>query len=82
MRFGGGRHGLHDWGGAAQRAGYGHASHGHGYADLAKAQRHVQGIYLMPSFGRYEMVAELVKVLNQPGWAEAATTGPNGRNRA
>ena len=37
---------------------------------LSDAQRHVQGIYLMPSFGRYEMVAELVKVLNQPGWSE------------
>jgi methionine synthase I (cobalamin-dependent)/5,10-methylenetetrahydrofolate reductase len=53
---------------------------------LAEAQRHVQGIYLMPSFGRYEMVAELVKVLNQPGWAEEATAGatrgPNGRSTA
>jgi homocysteine S-methyltransferase len=37
---------------------------------LSEAQRYVQGIYLMPSFGRYEMVAELVKVLNQPGWVE------------
>lgn len=37
---------------------------------LSEAQRHVQGIYLMPSFGRYEMVAELVKVLNRPGWSE------------
>ncbi|MBI2322909.1 MAG: bifunctional homocysteine S-methyltransferase/methylenetetrahydrofolate reductase [Chloroflexi bacterium] len=33
---------------------------------LAEAQRYVQGVYLMPSFGRYEMVAELVKVLSQP----------------
>jgi homocysteine S-methyltransferase len=38
---------------------------------LADAQRFVQGVYLMPSFGRYEMVAELVKVLSQPGWGEA-----------
>jgi homocysteine S-methyltransferase len=42
---------------------------------LAEAQRYVQGIYLMPSFGRYEMVAELVKVLNQPGWGETALAG-------
>lgn len=33
---------------------------------LTEAQRYVQGVYLMPSFGRYEMVAELVKVLSQP----------------
>lgn len=33
---------------------------------LAEAQRYVQGVYLMPSFGRYEMVAELVKVLREP----------------
>lgn len=39
---------------------------------LSEAQDYVQGIYLMPSFGRYEMVAELVKVLNQPGWETAA----------
>ena len=32
---------------------------------LAEAQAHVDGTYLMPSFGRYEMVAELVKVLNR-----------------
>jgi homocysteine S-methyltransferase len=38
---------------------------------LRDAQKHVQGVYLMPSFGRYEMVAELVKVLNQPGWSQA-----------
>jgi homocysteine S-methyltransferase len=30
---------------------------------LAEAQGLVQGTYLMPSFGRYEIVAELVKVL-------------------
>jgi homocysteine S-methyltransferase len=38
---------------------------------LGEAQKQVQGVYLMPSFGRYEMVAELVKVLNQPGWGQA-----------
>ena len=32
---------------------------------LAEAQGHVDGTYLMPSFGRYEMVAQLVKVLNR-----------------
>ena len=32
---------------------------------LAEAQAYVDGTYLMPSFGRYEMVAELVKVLNR-----------------
>jgi homocysteine S-methyltransferase len=46
---------------------------------LTEAQRYVHGIYLMPSFGRYEMVAELVKVLSQPGWEKnpspAATIG-------
>ena len=31
---------------------------------LAEAQQYVQGTYLMPSFGRYEMVGELVKALN------------------
>jgi methionine synthase / methylenetetrahydrofolate reductase (NADH) len=39
---------------------------------LAAAQHLVQGVYLMPSFGRYEMVGELVKVLSGPGWAGAA----------
>ncbi len=39
---------------------------------LSAAQRHVQGVYFMPSFGRYEMVGELVKVLSGPGWAGAA----------
>jgi methionine synthase / methylenetetrahydrofolate reductase(NADPH) len=34
-------------------------------AFLAEAQAYVDGTYLMPSFGRYEMVAELVKVLNR-----------------
>lgn len=32
---------------------------------LAEAQAYCDGTYLMPSFGRYEMVAELVKVLNR-----------------
>lgn len=32
---------------------------------LVEAQRHVDGVYFMPSFGRYEMVAELVKVLSR-----------------
>jgi homocysteine S-methyltransferase len=39
---------------------------------LSAAQRHVQGVYFMPSFGRYEMVGELVKVLSGPGWVGAA----------
>lgn len=30
---------------------------------LDELQHHVQGIYLMPSFGRYEMVGEIVRVL-------------------
>jgi len=38
---------------------------------LSEAQQHVDGAYFMPSFGRYEMVAELVKVLNR----DAATSG-------
>jgi homocysteine S-methyltransferase len=49
---------------------------------LAEAQRMVQGIYLMPSFGRYEMVGELVKVLNAPGWHSLAGASPNGARRA
>ena len=36
---------------------------------LAAAQGHCDGTYLMPSFGRYEMVAELVKVLDQQRWS-------------
>jgi homocysteine S-methyltransferase len=32
---------------------------------LSEAQHHVDGVYFMPSFGRYEMVAELVKVLSR-----------------
>jgi methionine synthase I (cobalamin-dependent)/5,10-methylenetetrahydrofolate reductase len=35
---------------------------------LAEAQAHCDGTYLMPSFGRYEMVAELVKVLDRERW--------------
>jgi 5,10-methylenetetrahydrofolate reductase len=42
-------------------------------AFLAEAQAYVDGTYLMPSFGRYEMVAELVKVLNR---REAAAPAP------
>jgi hypothetical protein len=45
---------------------------------LTDAQAHCDGTYLMPSFGRYEMVAELVKVLDRDRWsaersAEAAS---------
>ena len=36
---------------------------------LAAAQGFCDGTYLMPSFGRYEMVAELVKVLDQQRWS-------------
>ena len=36
---------------------------------LSAAQHHVDGVYFMPSFGRYEMVAELVNVLaREPAW--------------
>ena len=42
---------------------------------LAEAQAYCDGTYLMPSFGRYEMVAELVKVLDRDRWsAERAET--------
>jgi methionine synthase / methylenetetrahydrofolate reductase(NADPH) len=44
-------------------------------AFLAEAQAYVDGTYLMPSFGRYEMVAELVKVLNRRE-ASATAAGP------
>ena len=36
---------------------------------LAEAQAYCDGTYLMPSFGRYEMVAELVKVLDRDRWS-------------
>jgi homocysteine S-methyltransferase len=36
---------------------------------LAAAQGYCDGTYLMPSFGRYEMVAELVKVLDRKRWS-------------
>lgn len=39
---------------------------------LSEAQQYVSGVYLMPSFGRYEMVAELVKVLNRDTAASGA----------
>ena len=29
-------------------------------------EAHVQGVYLMPSFGRYEVAAEVLEVLRQP----------------
>jgi homocysteine S-methyltransferase len=32
---------------------------------LAEAQAYCDGVYLMPSFGRYEMCAELVKVITR-----------------
>ena len=35
---------------------------------LADAQAYCDGTYLMPSFGRYEMVAELVKALDRERW--------------
>jgi homocysteine S-methyltransferase len=38
---------------------------------LADAQGFCDGTYLMPSFGRYEMVAELVKVLDRERWGAA-----------
>jgi homocysteine S-methyltransferase len=38
---------------------------------LAEAQAYCDGTYLMPSFGRYEMVAELVKVLDRDRWSAA-----------
>jgi hypothetical protein len=38
---------------------------------LADAQAYCDGTYLMPSFGRYEMVAELVKVLDRDRWGAA-----------
>ena len=35
-----------------------------------------EGVYIMPSFGRYEMVAELVKVLDRDRWsAERSAAG-------
>jgi homocysteine S-methyltransferase len=41
---------------------------------LAAAQGHCDGTYLMPSFGRYEMVAELVKVLDRDRWSMGRAT--------
>ena len=40
---------------------------------LAEAQAFCDGTYLMPSFGRYEMVAELVKVLDRERWGASQT---------
>jgi methionine synthase / methylenetetrahydrofolate reductase(NADPH) len=41
---------------------------------LAAAQGYCDGTYLMPSFGRYEMVAELVKVLDRDRWSMGRAT--------
>jgi methionine synthase / methylenetetrahydrofolate reductase(NADPH) len=38
---------------------------------LSDAQAYCDGTYLMPSFGRYEMVAQLVKVLDRDRWGAA-----------
>src|SRR4051812_18647228 len=48
---------------------------------LSDAQAHCDGTYLMPSFGRYEMVAQLVKVLDRDRWgaARGAETPEPGR---
>jgi homocysteine S-methyltransferase len=42
---------------------------------LAGAQAFCDGTYLMPSFGRYEMVAELVKVLDRERWGASQAAG-------
>jgi homocysteine S-methyltransferase len=42
---------------------------------LSAAQGYCDGTYLMPSFGRYEMVAELVKVLDRDRWSMGRATG-------
>jgi methionine synthase / methylenetetrahydrofolate reductase(NADPH) len=42
---------------------------------LAEAQAHCDGVYLMPSFGRYEMCAELVKVITRDRSPVAAHAG-------
>lgn len=49
---------------------------------LAEAQRYVQGVYFMPSFGRYEMVGELVKVLRRPGARLDQAPAPDGAPRS
>ncbi|MCC6179616.1 MAG: bifunctional homocysteine S-methyltransferase/methylenetetrahydrofolate reductase [Chloroflexi bacterium] len=46
---------------------------------LAEAQAWCDGTYLMPSFGRYEMVAELVKVINRRSPADTAASSPEHR---
>jgi homocysteine S-methyltransferase len=33
---------------------------------LATARPHVQGVYIMPSFGRYEVAAEVLEILGVP----------------
>jgi hypothetical protein len=38
----------------------------------------VQGVYLMPSFGRYEVVAELVRWLRQQAVANASPSALRG----
>lgn len=44
---------------------------------LSEAQAFCDGTYLMPSFGRYEMVAELVKVLDRDRWSAERTESGN-----
>ncbi|MEA2527681.1 MAG: methionine synthase / methylenetetrahydrofolate reductase [Thermomicrobiales bacterium] len=36
---------------------------------LAALESHAQGVYIMPSFGRYEVAAEVLEVLRQPAMA-------------
>ncbi|HEY7030169.1 MAG TPA: bifunctional homocysteine S-methyltransferase/methylenetetrahydrofolate reductase [Thermomicrobiales bacterium] len=36
---------------------------------LAALEEHAQGVYIMPSFGRYEVAAEVLEVLRQPALA-------------
>ena len=33
---------------------------------LAQAQPYVQGVYIMPSFGRYEVAAEVLRAVAAP----------------
>jgi hypothetical protein len=37
---------------------------------LLALQPHVQGVYIMPSFGRYEVAAEVLEVLQVGGGGE------------
>jgi homocysteine S-methyltransferase len=45
---------------------------------LEEAAPYVQGAYLVPSFGRYEVVAEIVREIRKPGGVASSETPGEG----